>query len=474
MAKNIQIIPARKELVDRSAQSTATIRLAAYARVSTNNEDQLDSFENQVIHYRDYASNHPEYTLVDIYADEGITGTSTRHRREFQRMITDCELGKIDMVITKSISRFARNTQDCLHFARKLKELRIPIYFEKENINTLDGTGEVLFTILSSLAQDESRSISENCAWGIRALYNQGRLHITTSRFMGYDKDAEGNLVIQEDQAIIVRRIFHDFLNGKNIDTIADELNAEGIPGVMGKPRWQVSTINIMLKNEKYMGDALLQKYYVADFLTGKSLPNNGALPKYYIKDNHPPIVDKKTWYAAQQELERQKKYREEHGLRSMGRHTATRPFSCKVVCGVCNRIYQRRTKYRKTETLIHWECAAKYTKETFACPSCSVPEDTLLYAFLLSWNHILKSRPGRVARWQNAISTGTELSALRSEQMLELTENKKPASQVDLGLVPKVLDHMLVLSPNVFHVVLLDGTTIAVDVQKGRATDME
>lgn len=471
MAKKIQMIPARKELANRGLQVLDKVRLAAYARVSTNNEDQLDSFENQVAHYRDYAKSHPEYTLVDIYADEGISGTSTRHRREFQRMITDCELGKIDMVITKSISRFARNTQDCLHFARKLKDLRIPIFFEKENINTLDGTGEVLFTILSSLAQDESRSISENCAWGIRALFKQGRLHLNTCHFMGYDKDDDGNLVINEEQAVIVRRVFDEFLNGKGMDAIADDLNSDGIPGVMGAPKWQVTTVKQMLNNEKYMGDALLQKSYVVDFLTGRSVPNKGELPQYYIQDNHPPIIDKKTWYAVQQELKRQNEFREAHSLRIAGRYTAKQPFSCKVVCGRCNRIYQRRTKTRTTGKKIEWECVSRYVKTT-PCHSCSVAEEVLYRAFLLSWNHILSTRAERVARWQEAITNGNELSALRGEQMLRLTEGRLPSSVFDLSIVSKVLDHIVVLDTHVFDVHFLDGTSIRVNVDKGRTVD--
>ena len=160
-------------------------RVFAYCRVSTNNEDQLLSFENQVTYYKDYAARHPEYELVEIYADEGITGTSTRHREEFKRMIADCEAGKIDMIITKSISRFARNTADCLKYSRQLRDLGIAVQFEKEAINTLEGSGELLFTILSSLAQDESRSITENCTWGIRSLFRQGKLHLNTNRFLG-------------------------------------------------------------------------------------------------------------------------------------------------------------------------------------------------------------------------------------------------------------------------------------------------
>lgn len=174
---------------------------------------------------------------------------STNKREQFKKMIKDCEDGKIDMVITKSISRFARNTQDCLQYSRKLKNLGIGIFFEKENINTLDAAGELLFTIMSSLAQEESRSISENCRWGIRTKFKQGVMHLNANHFLGYDKDEKGNLVINEAQAAIVRRVFDEFMNGLNPEVIAAELNSEGVPGCMGEPKWAVSTIQHILEN---------------------------------------------------------------------------------------------------------------------------------------------------------------------------------------------------------------------------------
>lgn len=188
----------------KTATKVKKLRVAAYCRVSTDADEQLNSFENQVSYYTEYINSKEEYEMAGIYADEGISGTSTRRRNEFNRMIEDCEDGKIDLVITKSISRFARNTQDCLSYARKLKNMGIGVFFEKEGINSLDGTGELLFTILSSLAQEESRSISENCKWGIRKGFSDGKLHLNTNRFLGYDKDTNGELVINKDQAATV------------------------------------------------------------------------------------------------------------------------------------------------------------------------------------------------------------------------------------------------------------------------------
>ena len=303
MARQIVCIPARPE--DQTVQNgqPPKIRLAAYCRVSSQQDDQLYSFENQVTYYRNYATEHPKYTLVDIYADEGISGMNVRNRLEFQRMIKDCEEGKVDLVITKSVTRFARNTQDCLNYARQLKDLGIGVLFEKENINTMDSTGELLFTILASLAQDECRSISENTKWGIRSLFKQGKIHLNTNNFLGYDKDENGKLIINETEAATVKRIYQMFLEGDSMGTIARKLCAEKVPGVNGPDNWSTSSIDNILRNEKYMGDALCQKTYVADYLTGKMATNRGELEQVLIKKNHEPIIPLHLWKAVQQEL---------------------------------------------------------------------------------------------------------------------------------------------------------------------------
>ena len=345
MARDVTLIPANPHTVTRNGrvQEREALRVAAYCRVSTNNEDQLLSFDNQVQYYTEYIANKPDYTLAGIYADEGISGVSTNKREQFKKMIKDCEDGKIDMVITKSISRFARNTQDCLQYSRKLKNLGIGIFFEKENINTLDAAGELLFTIMSSLAQEESRSISENCRWGIRTKFKQGVMHLNANHFLGYDKDEKGNLVINEAQAAIVRRVFDEFMNGLNPEVIAAELNGEGVPGCMGEPKWAVSTIMHILENEKYKGDALLQKYYTSDFLSKRSVRNMGQVEQVYVKDSHPPIVDRELWEAVQLEIERRRLFREKHNLQNMGRYTDVQPFTCKC------KLSRRMTKNKKS-----------------------------------------------------------------------------------------------------------------------------
>lgn len=234
--------------------------------------------------------------MAGIYANEGISGTNTKKREKFNKMIEECKSGKVDMIITKSISKFARNTLDTLNYVRTLKELGIGVVFEKENIDTLDSKGEVLLTILSSLAQDELRSISENSTWGIRRKFEQGKVIVNHNKFLGYDKDKDGNLIINEEQAKIVRRIYKDFLDGKGANRIARELEEEGVKGWNGKSKWYESTIRKMLTNEKYKGDALLQKTYTVDFLTKKKVKNTGQVPQYYVEESHPAIIDKEMW----------------------------------------------------------------------------------------------------------------------------------------------------------------------------------
>lgn len=205
--------------------------MAAYCRVSTDQDEQLSSYENQVSYYRDYILKHEDYELVDIYADEGISATNTKKREAFNRLIQDCRAGKVDRILVKSISRFARNTLDCIKYVRELKELGIGVTFEKENIDSLDSKGEVLLTILSSLAQDESRSISENATWGIRKKFERGEVRVNTTKFMGYDKDENGKLVINPEQAEVVKHIYQQFLKGYSPESIAKELNTNGIKG---------------------------------------------------------------------------------------------------------------------------------------------------------------------------------------------------------------------------------------------------
>ena len=279
--REVTVIP-RKPRVGNTATKIEVkkLRVAVYCRVSTDTEEQASSYETQISHYEESIRSKPEWELVNVYADDGISATSTKKREEFNRMIEDCKKGLIDMIITKSISRFARNTVDCLNYIRMLKDMNIPVYFEKESINTMDAKGEVMITIMASLAQQESESLSQNVKLGMQYRFQQGKIMVNTSCFLGYDKDENGNLVINPKQAEIVKRIYREYLEGKSILAICRGLERDKIRTARGNPRWHDSSVRKILENEKYMGDALLQKTYTVDFLQKKRVKNNGIVPQ--------------------------------------------------------------------------------------------------------------------------------------------------------------------------------------------------
>ena len=283
MAKTVRAIPATiSRYTSSPINSRKKRKVAGYARVSTDHDDQITSYEAQVDYYTNYIKGRDDWEFVGIYTDEGISGTNTRHRDGFKRMVNDALEGKIDLIITKSVSRFARNTVDSLSTIRKLKEHKIECYFEKENIWTFDNKGELLLTIMSSLAQEESRSISENVTWGHRKRFADGKVSVAYSRFLGYKKGPNGGLVVVPEEATTIKLIYKLFLEGLGTTTIAKQLTKRGLKTPGGKSKWSARTVYSILQNEKYKGDALLQKSYTVDFLTKKTKINEGEVPQYY------------------------------------------------------------------------------------------------------------------------------------------------------------------------------------------------
>ncbi len=302
----ITMIPARRRIGSRVVQNEIPkVRVAAYCRVSTDTDEQATSYEAQVEHYTEYINKNPAWECAGIYADDGISGTNTKKREEFNRLIDDCMNGKVDMVITKSISRFARNTLDCLNYIRKLKDKNIAVYFEKEGINTLDAKGEVMLTIMASLAQQESESLSHNVRLGLQYRHQQGKVQVNHTRFLGYDKDEDCNLIINKEEAEVVKRIFREYLEGQSYNIIGKGLTADGIKTGAGGELWRPSTLRKILKNEKYMGDALLQKTVTTDFLSKKRVENKGLVPQYYVENNHEAIIPKELFMRVQEEMAR-------------------------------------------------------------------------------------------------------------------------------------------------------------------------
>ena len=387
---NVMVIPAKRQVGNNIKKAEKPkLRVAAYCRVSTDSDEQATSYEAQIEHYTEYISKNPEWVLAGIFADDGITGTNTKKRDEFNRMIEECHAGNIDMIITKSISRFARNTLDCLKYIRELKDLNISVFFEKESINTMDAKGEVLLTIMASLAQQESQSLSQNVKLGIQYRYQQGKVQINHNRFLGYTKDADGNLVIEPEQAEIVRRIYREYLQGLSMDKIAAGLEADGILTGAGKTKWHTSTINKILRNEKYIGDALLQKTYTTDFLTKKRIKNNGTVPQYYVEGDHEPIIPKDIFLLVQEELVRR---RVVHTSNNGKRHC----YSCKhcfsqiVICGECGEFFRRVHWNNRGCKSIVWRCCSRLEVTGHACHSRTVNETLLEQVVIDAINRVL------------------------------------------------------------------------------------
>ena len=443
--------------------------MAAYCRVSTDQLEQLSSYEAQVAYYTTFISNNPDYELAGICADEGISGTNTKKREQFYKMIEDCKAGKIDIIITKSISRFARNTLDTLNYVRQLKDLGIGVIFEKENINTLDSKGEVLLTILSSLAQDESRSISENSTWGIRRRFEQGKLFINVTKFLGYDKDEEGDLVINEKQAKIVKRIYTEYLYGKGPNRIARELEEEGVPNWNGKSKWYESSIRNMLSNEKYKGDALLQKTYTVNFLTKKRVKNNGEIPQYYVEESHPPIIDKEMWEAVQLEMERRKAYAQEHRLQKVDYGLKDNPFAGKVICGQCGSAFGRKVWNSTDERLRRfiWRCNKKYeVKGKKSCTNKHIDDKVLYHVFVNAFNAMVENKDYFIDKWKEGLKSENVLVRYKSKQFMSIIADAEQINKFDVDLFFGTIEKMTVFDREKVIVTLLDGTQIECEIK--------
>lgn len=427
-AARVTVIPAKKKFLPGQGDTVEMkrLRVAAYARVSTNNEEQLTSYEAQVDYYTRYIQSKDEWEFVGVYTDEGISATNTRKRDGFKRMVADALAGKIDLIITKSISRFARNTVDTLTTVRKLKEKGIEVFFEKENIRTLDGKGELLITIMSSLAQEESRSISENVTWGQRKRFADGKVALPYKRFLGYRKGENGLPEIVESEAVIVRLIYRLFLYGKSPSAIAKYLTDEGIPTPGGKKKWGSKVVESILTNEKYKGDALLQKRFTVDFLTKKQKVNEGEVPQYYVANSHPAIIEPEIFDLVQYELKCRK---------ADGRFiSCLYPFSGKIICGECGGIYGSKVWHSNSQyRSLVWQCNEKHRGNK--CRTPHLTEDEIQKAFLAAFNILLESRDEIMEAYEEIITALTDTSALDTE-----LKNLQNESEVLVGLIQKII----------------------------------
>ena len=386
MARAITVIPATKDKF--TALPTASIakrRVAAYARVSTDSDEQFTSYEAQIDYYTQYIKKRDDWEFVKVYTDEGISGTNTKRREGFNEMVADALAGKIDLIVTKSVSRFARNTVDSLVTVRKLKEHHVEVFFEKENIYTFDSKGELLITIMSSLAQEESRSISENVTWGQRKRFADGKVTMPFKNFLGYDRGEGGVPVINEKEAEVVRMIYRLFLEGKTAAGICKHLMSLGIPTPGGKTKWVQGTVMSILQNEKYKGDALLQKKFTVDFLTKKQKVNEGEVPQYYVEGSHPVIITAMDFDRVQAEIARRQR---------LGRsYSGSSIFASKLICGDCGGFYGKKV-WHSTDAYRReiWRCNGKFSGEA-KCETPSLTTEGIQQMFLKAYNQLMGSR---------------------------------------------------------------------------------
>lgn len=377
--KKVTVTPADPKYTQKDIRKQH-LRVAPYCRVSTGSGEQLTSFTAQMEYYTQRIADTEGWTMVRLYADEGITGTSTKKRTQFNKMIRDAEKGKIDLVITKSVSRFCRNTLDGLGYIRRLKKCGVGVYFEKENTNTLYMPNEMILTFLMSQAQAESESMSSNIRWGHQARFKQGIVHYNFNNFLGYRKGADGEPEIDETEAPTVRRIFARYLMGQSVGQICKDLTADGLKTARGGTDWSDHTVRHILQNEKYMGDAILQKTFTLDLFSRQQVKNEGQLPKYYVENAHPAIIDRATFQKVQEEMARRSSLRKtsSKAKTEQGKHSGKYALSGLLVCAECGSPYRRVTYMPGGQKRFVWRCINRleHGKRICKCaPTLEEPE---------------------------------------------------------------------------------------------------
>ncbi len=423
MAKVTMIPPTINPLTHLPSVSPRRRRVAGYARVSTDSDEQATSYEAQVDYYTRYIQSKPEWEFVRVYTDDGLSGCSTRHREGFKEMVADALAGKIDLIVTKSVSRFARNTVDSLVTIRQLKEKGVECYFEKESIWTFDSKGELLITIMSSLAQEESRSISENITWGQRKRFADGKVSMPYKRFLGYEKGENGLPVVVEEEANVVRLIYRLFLEGKSAAGICKCLEELGIPAPGGGSKWSKTTVDSILTNEKYQGNALLQKKFTVDFLQKKMKPNEGEVPQYYVEGSHPAIIEPDEWDHVQSEYARRKRLGRSYSGKSV--------LSAKLVCADCGGLYGSKV-WHSTDAYrrVVWHCNRKF-KDGQRCGTPTLGTEAIQAMFIRAYNQLMGNLPKIISDCETMRKSLMDFAALDAEIARQTEETEVVAGLV-------------------------------------------
>ena len=425
------IIPPKPEL-QQTTTVTKQLRVAAYCRVSTKEEEQASSYEAQCEYYTDKIMSNKEWTMAGIFADEGITGTSTKKRTEFLRMIRQCKQKKIDLILTKSIQRFARNTLDCINYTRILRQLGIGVLFEKENINSLPADSEFMITMYGAMAQSESESISGNIRRGRQMHAKVGTLKIPCHWLYGYKKDADGKFYIIPEQAEVVREIYERYKGGASLRNLKDWLEGNQIKTVLGTADWSISVIKGILTNEKYCGDVLLQKTFCTDVISKKIVKNVGQMAQYYMPDHHEGIVSREQYNAVKAEMARRSALRSSSKQAVTGRscYTSKYALSDRLFCGECGTLYRRKTRNIKGNIYHEWRCISRldYGKK-YCHESPTLREILLQNAILAAINSAMSGKTALVDRIKNVVSL--ELLPVQGQTM-SLADIERRLAQLD------------------------------------------
>ncbi len=442
--KEVEVIKARSSSSNSvRGKKIEQLRVAAYCRVSTDSEDQLNSYNSQKAYYTDLIQKNGEWIFAGIYADEAITGTQVTKREDFQRMINDCMNGEIDMLITKSISRFARNTLDTLKYVRMLKEKNIAVYFEDEKINTLTMDGELLLVVLSSVAQQEVENISANVKKGLKMKMKRGEL-VGFQGCLGYDYHPEDkSITVNEEEAEIVRYIFNRYIEGAGGSVIGQELENLGYLTKYGNSTWVPTTVLGIIKNEKYKGDILLGKTFTVDPISKRRLENMGEEDQFYIRNHHEPIISEEVFDKAQEILNRRSKNRGKIGDGNSKREKYSRKyaFSCLLECGFCGGTLTRRRWHSGTEyNKVIWQCVTSTKKGKKHCPhSKGIPETAIEEAFVESYRLLCDNNKDVLEEFLKRIdetlsSSSVNNKLLKVDKDIEAIEKKK-SKLVDMRL---------------------------------------
>ena len=445
--RRVRVIPATKTQGAIHSTHDGKKRVAAYCRVSTDSEEQLNSYEAQKSYYTQKIEESSDWEMAEIYADEGISGTSMKKRTEFKKMITACKRGHIDLIITKSLSRFARNTVDCLETVRLLKANGIGVYFEKENINTLTESSEFLITLFSGFAQAESESLSKNVAWGWRKSAEAGNVYFQYKRMLGYRKGTDGQPEIVPEEAKIIRRIYRRYLAGCSLGQIKQELEQDNIPTAQKVERWSSAVIHNILTNEKYMGDALLQKTYITDCISKKVKKNMGERPMYYVENNHPAIIPRETFDQVQKEMTRRsskRKVLQKSGKTELGKYSGKYALTELLVCGECGSPYKRVTWARNGKKRIVWRCVSRLEFGTKYCHNSPTLDESRLHnAILAAMNEYAAIRQEVCPDVLSMVEEAKRAMSQAGAMLLELKKRMDEVSQEQSDVLDRLLANM-------------------------------